>query len=96
MLYFNDDLNDFVVLGDNIPKTIETSLEQLDEDITCNMPDEVKEGYHFGIKTVISLLRQYLDGGLQDYGFIFYRPDVKTGEEMSLEEVVTWVKNREV
>jgi hypothetical protein len=96
MLYFNDDLNDFVITGDNIPKQIESCLKQMDEDITINMPDEVKEGYHFGVKTVIDLLRQYLDNSLEDYGFIFYRPDVETGEEMSLEEVKEWVRNREV
>ena len=96
MLYFNDDLNDPVVTGDNIPKQIESCLEQMDEDITRNMPDEVKEGYRFGVETVMSLLEQYLDNALEDYGFVFYRPDVETGEEMSLEEVKEWVNNREV
>lgn len=95
MLYFNDDLNDFVIAGDNIPKQIESCLKQADKDITINMPDEVKEGYRFGVETVINLLRQYLDNSLKDYGFIFYRPDIETGEEMSLEEVKEWVRNRE-
>ena len=95
MLYFNDDLNDFVIAGDNIPNQIESCLKQSDEAITKDMPDEVKEGYRFGVKTVIDLLRQYLDNTLEDYGFIFYRPDVEDGEEMSLEEVIEWVRNRE-
>ena len=95
MLYFNNNLDDFVVTGDNIPKQIESCLEQVDKAITNNMTDEVKEGYRFGVETVMSLLRQYLDTALEDYGFVFYRPDVETGEEMSLEEVREWVNSRE-
>lgn len=95
MLYFNDDLNDFVLLGDNIPNGIESILKQGDETITKNMPEEIKEGYNFGVKTVMSLLRQYLDNLSEDY-VVFYRPDVENGEEMSLEEVKEWVNNREV
>lgn len=94
MLYFNDDLNDFVLLGDNIPKGIESCLEQTDEAITKDMPDEVKEGYRFGVETVMSLLRQYLNNLSKDY-VVFYRPDIEIGEEMSLEEVKEWVRNRE-
>ena len=94
MLYFNDDLNDFVLLGDNIPKGIESCLEQTDEAITKDMPDEVKEGYRFGVETVMSLLRQYLNNLSEDY-VVFYRPDIEIGEEMSLEEVKEWVRNRE-
>lgn len=94
MLYFNDNLNDFVFLGDNIPNGIESCLKQNEEIITTNMPDEVKEGYNFGVKTVMSLLRQYLDNLSEDY-VIFYRPDIENGEEMSLEEVRKWVNSRE-
>ena len=94
MLYFNDDLNDFVFLGDNIPNGIESFLKQGEEAITKGMPDEVKEGYLFGVETVMSLLRQYLDNLSEDY-VVFYRPDVEIGEEMSLEEVKEWVENRE-
>jgi hypothetical protein len=94
MLYFNEDLNDFVFLGDNIPDGIESCLEQEYEAITKDMPDEVKEGYHFGVETVMSLLRQYLDNLSEDY-VVFYRPDIEIGEEMTLEEVKEWVKNRE-
>lgn len=94
MLYFNDDLNDFVLLGDNIPDGIESCLEQTDEATTKDMPEKVKEGYRFGVKTVMSLLRQYLDNLSEDY-VVFYRPDVEIGEEMSLEEVKEWVRNRE-
>lgn len=94
MLYFNDDLNDFVLLGDNIPNGIESILKQKDDAITNNMPDEVKEGYCFGVKTVMSLLRQYLDNLSEDY-VVFYRPDIEEGEEMSLEEVKAWVNSRD-
>ena len=94
MLYFNEDLNDFVFLGDNIPNGIESILKQSDEDITKDMPEEVKEGYLFGVETVMSLLRQYLNNLSEDY-VVFYRPDIETGEEMSLEEVKEWVSNRE-
>ena len=94
MLYFNEDLNDFVFLGDNIPNGIELCLKQNEEVITNNMPDEVKEGYNFGVKTVMSLLRQYLDNLSEDY-VIFYRPDIENGEEMSLEEVKAWVNHRD-
>ena len=94
MLYFNEDLNDFVFLGDNIPNGIKSCLEQHDEVITKDMPEEVKEGYRFGIETVMSLLRQYLNNLSEDY-VVFYRPDVEIGEEMSLEEVQEWVSNRE-
>lgn len=95
MLYFDEDFNDFVFFGTNIPNQIESILEQLDEVSTNKMPKEVREGYHLGIKTAISILRQYLDHGLEDYGVIFYRPDIEFGEEMSLEEVNKWVRNRE-
>ena len=94
MLYFNEDLKDFVFLGDNIPNGIEFCLKQNDEAITKNMPDEVKEGYNFGVKTVMSLLRQYLDNLSEDY-VVFYRPDIEEGEEMDLEEVKAWVNSRE-
>ena len=94
MLYFNDDLNDFVLLGDNIPDGIEYCLKQYDEDVTKDMPEEVKEGYRFGVETVMSLLRQYLNNLSEDY-VVFYRPDIEEGEEMSLEEVKEWVRNRE-
>ena len=94
MLYFNEDLKDFVFLGDNIPNGIEFCLKQNDEAITNNMPDEVKEGYNFGVKTVMSLLRQYLDNLSEDY-VVFYRPDIEEGEEMDLEEVKAWVNSRE-
>ena len=94
MLYFNEDLKDFVFLGDNIPNGIELCLKQNEEIITNNMPDEVKEGYNFGVKTVMSLLRQYLDNLSEDY-VIFYRPDIEEGEEMDLEEVKAWVNSRE-
>ena len=43
MLYFDEDLKDFVFLGDNIPNGIEFCLKQNEEVITNNMPDEVKE-----------------------------------------------------
>ena len=94
MLYFDEDFKDFVLLGDNIPNQIESIFKQTDEDITSNMPDEVKEGYHFGVEAVMSLLRQYLDDLSEDY-VIFYRPDIESGEEMSIEEVKEWVSNRE-
>jgi hypothetical protein len=94
MLYFNDDLNDFVFLGDNIPKGIESCLEQTDEAITKDMPEEVKEGYRFGVETVMSLLRQYLNNLSEDY-VVFYKQDIEIGEEMSLEELKEWVRNRE-
>ena len=94
MLYFNDDLNDFVFLGDNIPNGIESILKQEEEATTKDMPDEVKEGYNFGVKTVMSLLRQYLDNLSEDY-VVFYRPDIEEGEEMDLEEVKAWVNSRE-
>ena len=69
-------------------------MKQNDEAITNNMPDEVKEGYNFGVKTVMSLLRQYLDNLSEDY-VVFYRPDIEEGEEMDLEEVKAWVNSRE-
>ena len=94
MLYFDEDLKDFVLLGDNIPNGIELCLKQNEESIISNMPDEVKEGYRFGVDTVMSLLRQYLDFLSENY-IVFYRPDIETGEEMDLEEVKEWVYSRE-
>ena len=95
MLYFDEDLKDFVFLGDNIPNQVENIIKQLDETSTYKMPKEVKEGYDLGIKTTISILRQYLDKGIEEYGVIFYRPDIEYGEEMDLEEVKEWVYSRE-
>lgn len=95
MLYFDEDLKDFVFLGDNIPNQIESISEKFDEVQTNNMPEDVKDGYRLGVKTVISLLKQYLDDVLEVYGVVFYRPDIQNGEEMSLEEVQEWVSNRE-
>lgn len=94
MLYFDEDLKDFVFLGDNIPNGIEFCLKQNDEAIISNMTDEIKEGYRFGVDTVMSLLRQYLDNLSENY-LVFYRPDIESGTEMSFKEVKEWVYSRE-
>lgn len=94
MLYFDEDLKDFVFLGDNIPNGIEFCLKQNEEAIISNMTDEVKEGYRFGVDTVMSLLRQYLNNLSENY-IVFYRSDIESGEEMDLEEVKEWVYSRE-
>ena len=95
MLYFNEDLKDFVFLGDNIPNQIESIMKELEELSTYKMTKEVKDGYNLGVKNTISILRQCLDTGLEEYGIIFYRPDIEGGEEMSFEEVKAWVNSRE-
>lgn len=90
--------NNITFWATNIPKELENIAEQFREEIYKHIPEESREGYELGVKNTISLLRQILDGAIEDVtnsetekAVVYYDPDVEIGTEMDIKEVASWV-----
>lgn len=80
--------------ADNIPKSLEHIMEQLNDTSTYKMPEDVKEGFDFGVRTTISILRQYLNQSINEQHITFYNPNVKVSEEMDIQEIIQWATKK--
>lgn len=93
MLQFFED-EEILFYADNIPKSLEHIMEQLNDTSTYKMPEDVKEGYNLGVKHTISILKQYLDQSTKEKHITFYNPDVKVSEEMDIKEMMQWAAGK--
>lgn len=90
------DIEDINFFGSNIPKEVECIINQVNISVDMSFDnDEQRKAYHFGIKNTLSVLQSLLDDSLRDNCLIFYYPKTQTCEEMSIEEIVEWLKTLE-
>lgn len=92
------DYNNITFWAMNIPKELEYITEQFREETYKHIPEEAREGYELGVKNTISLLKQILDGAIEDVSdsetekaVVYYDPDVEIGTEMDIKDVACWV-----
>lgn len=89
------DINDITFWGMNIPKEIKVIMDKITEEEIKKMPPDVLEGYKLGVENTLSIMEQILDQGVDSESIAFYRNDVDTTTEMTVEEVLNWLEKAE-
>lgn len=88
-----DVINNITFWGCNIPNELRQVIESTYESTDASFEnDDQRKAYHLGVENTLSLLKQLLDEDNKNNSVTFYYPKTETAEEMSIEEIIEWLK----